>query len=1630
MRTSRKVYILILSALMILSMMPFSVFADAQTNSSSDGTPNTTVSEEEQTKSDDEKSSDSPVVDQKSGTDESAKAESADDKEKVTEKEDADKAKPSDDDKKQDANEKPSASDGKKSNTSKEETVPFKGKAGGVEVSVEAPKNAFPEGTTMKVVKADDDDVLAAINDTLEGEAKTVKAVDITFRNADGKEIQPTDPIQVTLKSKAVAEAESPVVVHVDKNKKGEYVGEKVEEVKTDTDKKEVSFEAEHFSVYAVVDEGEDQTIRATYYFQNADGSPYKFRNNAGQEVDNQIIKNGEYLEDVGRPDVSPGDTFSGWYIYKSDGTYGEEIQFGEDNPITVTENATYYVRPVFGDVAYLNFYEDSEGTNIYQRVQVALTDGSAAYDISTQSVTAPKSNLAFMGWSETAGTDNDNRSVITDTNVTVTEDRNFYPVYKSAHWIHFNSNPDGETGASYTAPKYVLLGQTAASAKPANPTWKGHSFLYWSETKPQYDANGNLINSPEEFNFNQTLDNREGDVELYAVWENADTTYTVIFWKQKVTDDKNASNKTYDYAGQETVEARSGSTVYASAYENQYTGFTVDADKSDTSITVKADGSSVINIYFDRKLMTMQFYKYGNNTNDPGYDSRYWTNGSNRVTTYTGLYGQTLAQNGYAWPSGMWTYYTANGTMAMSYLGQFVFGSEEGISVRDPNEVLFRAYQSSTNVDGRIRYFLEQPDGTYVEDETGSLVGLMQFTFSEKYDGYNVYQYKRDYMGRLIGIDGWGNITRYEDGTSRDIDYNWVNTSSGERVNLYDYYGSDWGGNSYYYVYNMDIRYKLKEYKIKFLDSTDNTELKNVTFTNSGANPVTNGVGNVKYTAPLSNYQPPESVVPVSQYPGKVWDGKWYADQACTVEFDWSQTMPNADVAVYAGWQDEWYRVEIDPNGGQLSDTESTYFWVKYGSTIQQYNDVTRNYIEDASGEYYYINHQWDPSWPDDYDGEPVADRDAEYTTTPDSTSDGTKYSFKQDAYSLVGWYKVNDDGTLGEPYDFSTQVTENTKIRAVWRKVGDYRVIYDVDAVDENGNALTKDGAAVNATSVPTDRNTYADKSETAILGKAGAPEGYVFVGWYYNGKVYNPGDVFVVQAELADDDSKVHLKPVFEPYDSVPVRVTHIYWYPNTKDIAGKDITTELSKTVDTRTDETEEYYPMDDLQLNANAPILSATAYQYPGYEFIGWAKDPDATTPWLAYDSTTGKFSENGVVVNYVAADERLPYDNLYALWRVKSYKVTVKKVVDGTAADKAQQFTFTSPALQQANYGLKDGEKKEFENISYGTKFTLTEETGGNASAFIPTITCVVTADDGTKTTTTPVNGAEYTVTGDMEITYTNTRNKQPVSFYKTGADLDNGPLSGGTFKLYKLDSEGKVTGDPLYTLVSDTNGMLISGTTTQFDLELGDYRLIETTAPAGYDAETVDFTVAKTSVTKKSGNATVEAPNENHTSYLFTITDTPLPELYVHKQVEGEYADRTAAFTFTLDLGDDTNEYDYIIYKTTDTNKTAITSGKISDGGTFELKDDQTIMIVNLPVGTEYKVAETNNSNYTAVINGNAEGTMTREDVNVSFTNNLKPITITGIDGRSSAIILVILAALAGVGLFALKRVKRHRES
>ena len=118
----------------------------------------------------------------------------------------------------------------------------------GLDVNVQAPEEAFPEGTTMAVIPVNNDSIETAVADAVEGKVRKVQAVDISFIDREGNEVQPAVPIMVVITpSEAPKQAEDVSVVHVDSSGKAQAV----EEIQTTEDA--VVFEAESFSVYAVV---------------------------------------------------------------------------------------------------------------------------------------------------------------------------------------------------------------------------------------------------------------------------------------------------------------------------------------------------------------------------------------------------------------------------------------------------------------------------------------------------------------------------------------------------------------------------------------------------------------------------------------------------------------------------------------------------------------------------------------------------------------------------------------------------------------------------------------------------------------------------------------------------------------------------------------------------------------------------------------------------------------------------------------------------------------------------------------------------------------------------------------------------------------------------------------------------------------------------------------------------------------------------------------------------------------------------------------------------------------------------------------------------------------------------------
>ena len=530
-----------------------------------------------------------------------------------------------------------------------------------------------------------------------------IKLLDIKIIDENGNKVALNAPVDVQIRLLDTEETNYVQVVHFAESTKVEVIDPSV-------DVNTVCFETSGFSIYAIVDlEEEDHVARVQYTFQNSDGSSFEFLDASGNKVDYQIIKNGEALEQVDIPAIDASNqTFRGWFIYLKDGenyvATGEEIDFGEaisistgadETTITATTvkiaNAdntsddtgkypdyTVYLRPVYGNVHYLTFYNSIDGAPVYSRIQV---DDGSTYDISQMEAVPPDATVeydedgnpvvtslsyVFTGWSSTAGStletsdDPDSRTEISNTNVTVNSDMEFYPVFRLSHWLNFYSAPTG-SGATYFPSVYILNGQTTASAKPtADPEWQGHEFVGWFLTEDtDYLSDGETADDA--YQFNGTI---SSDTTLYAHWNAGTANVTVVYWRENVTDDKSVwedttgKTKSYEYYSQANYTATVG-TEFAFS-ENIILdlgrGYTTNTIKSDASVEVQPDGSSVLNVYIDRDLVRYLFYYGGTVGTNPGFGNEVYTtykeDCEGTMLVMTGLQGQAISMYGYTFPN------------------------------------------------------------------------------------------------------------------------------------------------------------------------------------------------------------------------------------------------------------------------------------------------------------------------------------------------------------------------------------------------------------------------------------------------------------------------------------------------------------------------------------------------------------------------------------------------------------------------------------------------------------------------------------------------------------------------------------------------------------------------------------------------------------------------------------------------------------------------------------------------------------------------------------------------------------------------------------------------------------------
>ena len=665
--------------------------------------------------------------------------------------------------------------------------------AGNVVVHATAAEGVLPRDSKLVVKRITRKAILNAVEDTVSEKNKEMDsavALDITIQNKDGVEIQPNGSVNISFENAAVSGDEINVY-HVTDDASA------VTEVATNTQ----SFDANHFSIYVIT--GEKEKPLTTFNFVDANGKP----------VSTQIVKTGDTLITPTAPDVA-GKAFVGWYE--------GETKFEDFNTaLTITETKTRTITAKYENALYVYFYNPA-GTQIMRTEKVGDHEVHGYTDVSYDVDSTHK----LVGWAaERNGTEN-----ITD-KITVPKGStsvNVYAIIKEGYWISFDSN-----GGSIVDSQFVLNGDKLVLNKSTTPTKPGYTFNGWYNDSTKVE-NGATVTNP---------------MTLKAHWTAAEVNYTINYWQQKVTDDKNATDaqKTYEYVEAVTEKATTGTKISATNSKT-YKGFKYNANNSSKDVEIAGDGTTIINVYYDRVLCTVNFY-----VDKGGY---YWSDW--KITkTVTGLYGANLPEGAWDSSKNLWfttKSYGSNAVLLTSFDFETAGYAKNQDNVSENGIVTTCNFYAGSGLNGTIKYYNEQADGTFKLVQTVRTNGN-SLTVHEKYEGYELYKYSTG-------------------SNAQETAQYWNNRSSVKDKDVVN-------GNI------INIASKLKTYSLSYYNY----------------NKVTKTEKSIKYTASLKSYANYTPARP-SELPDYYVFGGWYKDKACTTKFDFNtEKMPNANVQIYAKW-------------------------------------------------------------------------------------------------------------------------------------------------------------------------------------------------------------------------------------------------------------------------------------------------------------------------------------------------------------------------------------------------------------------------------------------------------------------------------------------------------------------------------------------------------------------------------------------------------------------------------------------------------------------------------------------------------------------------------------------------------
>ena len=456
--------------------------------------------------------------------------------------------------------------------------------------------------------------------------------------------------------------------------------------------------------------------------------------------------------------------------------------------------------------------------------------------------------------------------------------------IYYDRLYYLMSFNLDGGYGVE---PIYARYG---TSISVGTPSKAGYSFNGWNGTIP---ATMPASNS-----------------SFTASWTaGSSVNVNVVFWYENAND----ANYTFVGSTKTNVAYTEGKTVKSSDFKDlSFTGrdnlhFTFNSAKSET-VTLKADGSTIVNVYFTRNTYRMIFFNcyicaknedskrcypsnyttaktFINNKVTADCVNKYYNDGSTgighewNISVYTRKWQQNVRPD---WAKGIagrsstrrWMPYEVTGAN-----GKLIYNGKLNVSTMNvmPDADVIFYFLTEGSAECTMNYWITPVPGATISGDPKTVDGV-------------------EYVLKDKVVTMMGGITENEEYV--DIEgftkvYTWSQLADkGYRKN-----GDDWCTAHFFY--------KRNDYKLAYISDGETVKTVNVPY-----EALIKGDSN-------QNFKPD---YPSDWEPGAYEFAGWYLDENCTTAVNWStQKMPVGGFSVYAKWAPVVHTIKIKDyaNGG-----------------------------------------------------------------------------------------------------------------------------------------------------------------------------------------------------------------------------------------------------------------------------------------------------------------------------------------------------------------------------------------------------------------------------------------------------------------------------------------------------------------------------------------------------------------------------------------------------------------------------------------------------------------------------------------------------------------------------------------